>query len=86
MHIKEPLLLIGKSTPCDSSWFPFSLFEWSFTICLMPHIHKENVLIVLLNKTLLSFTMVGHGTNVKHLFYSVFCSDVLLYYRYGFVD
>ena len=32
MHIKEPLLLIGKSSPCGSSGFPFSLFEWSFTM------------------------------------------------------
>ena len=40
MHIKEPLLLIGKSTPCGGSRFPFSLFEWSFTICLMQYNHK----------------------------------------------
>ena len=25
MHIKEPLLLIGKSSPCGGSGFPFSL-------------------------------------------------------------
>ena len=31
MHIKEPLLLIG---------FPFSLSEWSFTICLTPYNRK----------------------------------------------
>ena len=24
VHIKEPLLLIGKSSPCDVSGFPFS--------------------------------------------------------------
>ena len=35
MHIKEPLLLIGKSSPCGGSGFPLSLSEWSFTICLM---------------------------------------------------
>ena len=34
VHIKEPLLLIGKSSPCGGSGFPFSLSEWSFTICL----------------------------------------------------
>ena len=33
MHIKEPLLLIGKSSPCGGSEFPLSLSEWSFTIC-----------------------------------------------------
>ena len=30
VHIKEPLLLIG-------SGFPFSLSEWSLTICLTPY-------------------------------------------------
>ena len=40
MHIKEPLLLIGKSSPCGGSGFPFSLSEWSFTICLMPYNRK----------------------------------------------
>ena len=72
MHITEFLLLIGKSSPCGSSRFHLLLFEWSFTIILMPYIHKENVLSVLLNKALPSFTMVGHGR--QHLFYSVFCS------------
>ena len=33
MRIKEPLLLIGKSSPCGGSGFPLSLSEWSFTIC-----------------------------------------------------
>ena len=32
VHIKEPLLLIGKSSPCGGSGFPLSLSEWSFTI------------------------------------------------------
>ena len=26
MHIKEPLLLIGKSSPCGGSGFPLSLY------------------------------------------------------------
>ena len=30
MHIKEPLLLIGKSSSCDGNGFPLSLSEWSF--------------------------------------------------------
>ena len=34
VHIKEPLLLIGKSSLCGGSGFPFSLSEWSLTICL----------------------------------------------------
>ena len=33
MHIKEPLLLIGKSSPCCGSGFPLSL-SGSITICL----------------------------------------------------
>ena len=40
MHIKEPLLLIRKSSPCGGSRFPLSLSEWSFTICLTPYNHK----------------------------------------------
>ena len=36
IHIKEPLLLVGKSSPCDGSGFSLSLSEWSFTICLTP--------------------------------------------------
>ena len=34
VHIKEPLLLIGKSSPCGGSGFPLSLSEGPFTICL----------------------------------------------------
>ena len=37
MHIKEPLLLIGKSSPCGGSGFPLSISDWSFTICLTPY-------------------------------------------------
>ena len=37
VHIKDPLMLIGKSSPCGSSGFPFSLFEWFFTICPTPN-------------------------------------------------
>ena len=40
MHIKEPLQLIGKSSPCGGSGFPVSLCEWSFTICLTPYNRK----------------------------------------------
>ena len=34
VHIKEPLLLIGKSSLCGGSGHPFSLSEWSLTTCL----------------------------------------------------
>ena len=37
VHIKELLLLIGKSSPCGGSGFPLSLSEWFFTICLTPY-------------------------------------------------
>ena len=37
VHIKDPLLLIDKSSLCGSSGFPLSLSEWSLTICLMPY-------------------------------------------------
>ena len=40
MHIKEPLLLIGKSSLCGGSGFPLSLSEWSFTICPTPYNRK----------------------------------------------
>ena len=36
MHIKEPLLVIRKSSLCGGSRFPLLLSEWSFTIiCLI---------------------------------------------------
>ena len=40
MHIKESLLLIGKSSLCGGSWFPLLVSEWSCTICLMPYNRK----------------------------------------------
>ena len=40
MPIKEPVLLIGKSSPCGGSRFPLSLSEWSFTICVTPYNRK----------------------------------------------
>ena len=40
VHIKEPLMLIGKSSLCGGSGFPFSLSEWSFTVCLTPYNRK----------------------------------------------
>ena len=40
VHIKEPLLLIGKSSLCGGSGFPFKLSEWSLTICLTPYNRK----------------------------------------------
>ena len=59
VHIKEALLLIGKSSPCTgSSRFPLSLSEWFFTICLMSYICIKNVLSASLNKTFLPSRLV----------------------------
>ena len=66
MHTKEPLLLIGKSSPCGGSGFPLSLSEWSFTICPTPYNRKLNVLSASLNKPFPSLnagdTNSGWGT------------------------
>ena len=56
VHIKEPLLLIDKSSLCGGSGFPSSLSEWSLTICLTPY-NRRNVLSVSLNKTFLSLSL-----------------------------
>ena len=40
VHIKEPLLLIGNSSPCGGSRFPLLLSEWFFTICLTTYNRK----------------------------------------------
>ena len=40
VHIKEPLLLIGKSSPCGGTGFPFSLSVWYFTIYPTPYNRK----------------------------------------------
>ena len=60
LHIKETLLLIGKSS---------LLSEWSLTICLTPCNCKYNVLSALLNKTFPSFlhfrVLYGSVNNLK---------------------
>ena len=57
VHIKEPLLLI--------SGFPFSLSEWSITICLTPYNRNENELSALLNKTFPSFLSEWYQNTIK---------------------
>ena len=64
VHIKEPLLLIDKSSLCGSSGFPFSLSEWSFTICLTSYNRRYNVLSASLNKTFLSLSLTGEMINI----------------------
>ena len=61
MHIKEYLLLIGKSNPYANSGFSRSLSEWSFTMCPMPYNRKYNVLSASLNKTFTSFFLLCTG-------------------------
>ena len=56
MHIKEPLLLIGKSSPYSSSGFPLSLSE-----CPTSYNRKYNVLSALLNKTFPASFLVEIG-------------------------
>ena len=34
MDIKEPLLIIGNSSPCGGCGFPLSLSEWSSENCI----------------------------------------------------
>ena len=55
VHIKEPLLLIGNSSPCGGSGFTLSLSEWSFTIYPTPYNRKIKCLSASLNKTFPSF-------------------------------
>ena len=51
VHIKEPLMLIWKNSPCSGgSGFPLSLPEWSITICPTPYNCIKNGLSALLNK------------------------------------
>ena len=40
VHVKEPLLLIGKSSLIRGDLYFLSLSDWSFTICLIPCNHR----------------------------------------------
>ena len=72
VHIKEPLLLIGKSSLCGGSGFPFSLSDWSLTICLTPYNRKfKNVLSASLNKTFPS-SLTFYSTSSSYCSFSVF--------------
>ena len=50
VHIKEPLLLIGKSSP----------YEWFFTICPTPYNRKKNVMSASLNKNISFVAILKH--------------------------
>ena len=71
VHIKEPLLLIDKSSLCGVSGFPFSLSEWSLTICLTPYNRRYNVLSASLNKTFISLSYYYYfyyGCNIPFIY------------------
>ena len=76
MHIKEPLLLIGKSSPCGGSGFPISLSEWSFTICLMPYFHSHFVQLHKRDACIL----IGSNSSMPYVLYfqPVIMSQVLI--------
>ena len=58
VHIKEPLQLIRKSSPCSGgSGFPLSLCILSFTIYPTPYNCKQNMLSASLNNTFLLSNM-----------------------------
>ena len=85
MHIKEPLLLIGKNSPCGCSGYPLSLYDWFFTICLKPY-NRTNVLSASLNKTfpslffnLLSYCSTGAVTNSILFICLVICLFIYLF-------
>ena len=40
MHIKEPLLLIGKSSLCGGSRFPLPLCEWHMSDAIYITVNK----------------------------------------------
>ena len=60
--IKEPLLLIGKSSLCGGSGFPFLLSEWSLTICLTHFLPSSECLgVCSMNKEM--FYLTTHSTH-----------------------
>ena len=53
VHIKESLLLIGKSSSCSGgNRFPLLLSEWSITICPMPQNCIKNAKVINYHKTI----------------------------------
>ena len=88
VHIKEPLLLIGKSRPCGGSGFPLSLSEWSFTICTTPYNCKlKNVLNASLNKTfpsfLPSFIPLNFTVNFRQL-YIAYSNRYYIFFKFNY--
>ena len=82
VHIKEPLLLIKKSSPCGGSRFPLSLSEWSFTICLTPCNPKIKCVECVVKQNI-SFLLVRE---YKMLSSSRFYLDSCLFYNYYYLN
>ena len=67
VHINDSWLLIEKISLCGGSGFPFSLSQWSLTICLTPYNCRSNVLSASLNKTFLSFSFLTIRMVLNHM-------------------
>ena len=68
-------LLIEKNSSCSgSSMFPLYDSGWSFTICMLPYNHKQNVLSALLNRNFLSSIFFIHSCSF--LFLRVACNQM----------
>ena len=65
VRIKEPLLVIRKSSLCGSSGFPFSLSEWSLSGIDISTILGERERNVLFNDALNTFYLRLYG--VRHM-------------------
>ena len=81
MHIKEPLLLIGKSSLCGGSGFPLS--RCGPLPCLTPYNRKLNVLSASLNKNI-SFLPSVHGDKVATSVQSVLFDPSYIIYLIQF--
>ena len=77
VHIKEPLLLIGKSSPCVGSGFPLLLSEWSSTVCPM-HMFSAS-----LNKTFPSFSLPTENSCITLYMQGARCSSVVRAFAHG---
>ena len=67
VHINDSWLLIEKISLCGGSGFPFSLSQWSLTICLTPYNCRSNVFSASLNKTFLSFSFLTIRMVLNHM-------------------
>ena len=81
VHIKEPFLLIDKSSLCGGTEFPVSL---SLTICLTPYNRRLNVLSASLNKTFLSLSLKQYKANRLAIFSMLLFNNSINFYILGY--